>query len=249
MIVASDVTKRYEDDLLALDAISFKVNLGELYCLLGANGAGKTTIINLFLGFIQPTSGSLIINGIDVARNPLEAKRYVSYVSNDVQLYGNFTARQNLEFFTKLGGRRDLDKGDFYAILREVGLPEVSFDQKIKQFSKGMRQKVGMAIAIMRDTPAILLDEPASGLDPQATAEVIDIIDGLRGRGKAILMATQDIFRVKEIADRIGIMKRGRKVLERTRDELEYEDLQALYLDYMRSGYRADGETRLGSHG
>jgi ABC-2 type transport system ATP-binding protein len=247
MILASDLTKRYEDGLLALDAISLKVNSGELYCLLGANGAGKTTAINLFMGFIQPTSGSVIINGTDVVKNPMEAKRFVSYVSDDVQLYGNFTARQNVEFFTRLGGRRELTRDYIYSILREVGLPESSFEQKMKHFSQGMRQKVGIAIAIMRETPAILLDEPTFGLDPQASAEVMDIVDGLRTRGKAILMATQDIFRVKEIADRIGILKKGRKVLERTRDELEYEDLQALYLDYMRGGFRASRDARVGS--
>ena len=166
MIEAIDLTKRYEDGVLALDALNLKVNVGEIYCLLGANGAGKTTTINLFLDFIVPTAGQALLNNVNVAKTPLEAKRYVAYVSENVMLYGNFTARQNLDFFARLGGKHDLKKDDYYMVLREVGLQEKAFEQRVKTFSKGMRQKVGIAIAIIKDAPAILLDEPTSGLDP-----------------------------------------------------------------------------------
>ncbi|HWC77784.1 MAG TPA: ABC transporter ATP-binding protein [Blastocatellia bacterium] len=236
MIEATDLTKRYEDGLLALDALSLKIEPGEIYFLLGANGAGKTTTINIFLNFVFPTSGHAAIAGIDVSKNPLEAKQYVSYVSENVMLYGNFTARQNLDFFARLGGNRGLKRDDYYGVLREVGLQEKAFEQKVKEFSKGMRQKVGIAIAILKDAPAILLDEPTSGLDPKAGAELMETLGELRQRGKAILMSTHDIFRAKGLADRIGIMKEGRLVMQRTREELEHEDLQALYLDYMRGG-------------
>ncbi|HZS43645.1 MAG TPA: ABC transporter ATP-binding protein [Blastocatellia bacterium] len=245
MIEAIDLTKRYEDGVLALDALNLKVDVGEIYCLLGANGAGKTTTINLFLDFIQPTSGRALLNGIEVEKTPLEAKKYVSYVSENVMLYGNFTARQNLDFFARLGGKRNLTKENYYMALREVGLQEKAFEQKVKTFSKGMRQKVGIAISIIKDAPAILLDEPTSGLDPKAGAEFQEILGELRRRGKAILMSTHDIFRAKEIADRIGIMKEGRLVMQRTREELKHEDLEALYLDYMRGGYQSDSEDRI----
>lgn len=237
MIETINLTKRYEDGLLALDALNLKVEPGNIYCVLGANGAGKTTTINLLLNFIEPTSGQALINGVDVAKQPLEAKQHVSYVSENVMLYGNFTARQNLDFFAKLGGKRNLKKDDYHQVLREVGLQEKAFGQKVKEFSKGMRQKVGIAIAIIKDTPAILLDEPTSGLDPKAGAELMGILNQLRDRGKAVLMSTHDIFRVKELADRVGIMKEGRKVIERSRAELEHEDLESLYLDYMRGDY------------
>jgi ABC-2 type transport system ATP-binding protein len=240
MIEAIDLTKRYDETQLALDALNLKVSPGEIYFLLGANGAGKTTVINIFLNFIEPTSGRAFINEIDVTKKPLEAKKYIAYVSEDLMLYGNFTARQNLDFFAKLGGRQGMKKDDCYQVLREVGLEEKAFEQKLKEFSKGMRQKVGLAIAIVKDAPAILLDELTSGLDPKVGAELMETLDQLRARGKAILVATHDIFRAKEIADRIGIMKEGRKVMERTREELEQEDLQTLYLDYMRGGYRPD---------
>jgi ABC-2 type transport system ATP-binding protein len=150
-------------------------------------------------------------------------------------LYGNFTARQNLDFFAKLGGRSALSKDDYYRAMRRVSLQEKAFDQRVKNFSKGMRQKLGIAIAIVKDAPAVLLDEPTSGLDPKAAAEFLDIMAELRTEGKAVLMSTHDIFRAKEIGDRVGIMREGRLVMERTRDELRNEDLNRLYIDYMES--------------
>jgi ABC-2 type transport system ATP-binding protein len=233
MLQAIDLTKRYEDGLLALDHLSLDVKEGEIFCLLGANGAGKTTTINLFLNFIDPTDGTAQINGIDVTKDPLEAKKYVSYVSENVMLYGNFTARQNLDFFAKLGGKTELTKDDYYMEMRKVGLQEEAFEMKLKNFSKGMRQKLGITIAIIKDAPNILLDEPTSGLDPKAAAEFVKILKGLRDQGKAILMCTHDIFRAKAIADRVGIMKEGRLVMLRDREEFLEEDLEKIYLDYM----------------
>jgi ABC-2 type transport system ATP-binding protein len=236
MLQAINLTKRYEDGLLALDSLNFHIKPGEVYCLLGANGAGKTTTINLFLNFIDPTSGEALINGIDCARRPLDAKKYVSFVSENVMLYGNFTARQNLDFFARLAGRRDMGREDYYMVMRRVGLPEKAFEQRLKEFSKGMRQKLGIAIALVKNAPAILLDEPTSGLDPKAAAEFTQLLKALKSQGKAVLMSTHDIFRTKEIADRVGILKEGRLVLERTREELMLEDLERLYLDYMQAG-------------
>ncbi len=235
MIEAIDLSKRYEDGLLALDKLNMNVEPGEIFCLLGANGAGKTTTINLFLNFIEPTEGTAKINDVDVTKDPLEAKKYVSYVSENVMLYGNFTARQNLEFFTKLGGRKDMKKDDYYAVMRRVGLEERAFEQRLKVFSKGMRQKLGIAIAITKNAPAVLLDEPTAGLDPKAGSEFMGLLRSLREEGKSILMSTHDIFRAKEVADRVAIMKEGKLVMSRTAEELEREDLEKLYLDYMRN--------------
>jgi ABC-2 type transport system ATP-binding protein len=235
ILKADDLSKRYEDGVLALDHLNLEVRAGEVYCLLGANGAGKTTTINLFLNFIPPTTGTCYINGIDVTKDPLEAKKYVAFVSENVMLYGNFTARQNLEFFAKLGGKTNLGKDAYYQVMRRVSLQEKAFEQRVKTFSKGMRQKLGISIAIIKDAPAILLDEPTSGLDPKAAEEFLEILHELKSEGKAILMSTHDIFRAKEIGDRVGIMKEGRLVLERTREELQFEDLVKIYIDYMKS--------------
>ncbi len=233
MLEAKDLTKRYEDGVLALDHLNLTVNDGEVFCLLGANGAGKTTAINLFFDFISASSGQALIDGIDVAEKPLDAKRRASYVSENVMLYGNFTARQNLDFFARLGGRDDCSKEDYYMVLRRVGLQEKAFEQRVKNFSKGMRQKLGIAIAIIKGAPNVLLDEPTSGLDPKAAADFMELLHELRGEAKAVLMCTHDIFRAKAHADRVGIMKEGRLVMVRTREELQGEDLEKLYLEYM----------------
>lgn len=233
MLQTIELSKRYEDGNLALDTLNLEVKPGEIFCLLGANGAGKTTAINLFLNFIEPTYGQALINGIDVTKEPLETKKYVSYVSENVMLYGNFTARQNLDFFAKLGGKKNLSKTDYYNLFRSIGLQEDAFERKLKKFSKGMRQKVGLAIAMVKDADNILLDEPTSGLDPKAAAEFMSILKKIRNEGKSILMCTHDIFRAKEIADKVGIMKEGCLVMLRTQKQLEKDDLEKIYLDYM----------------
>lgn len=233
LLEAFDLTKRYEDGVLALDHISLKVHPGEIYTMLGANGAGKTTTINLFLNFIDPTEGEARIAGSVTHRYPLEAKKKVAYVSENVMLYPSFTAMQNLDFFAKLGGRYDYKPEDYGEVLNRVGLDSEWHHKKLKSFSKGMRQKCGIAIAILKDAPTILLDEPTSGLDPKAGHEFIHLLQSLRDEGKAILMSTHDIFRAKAVADVVGIMDKGKLVVQRTRGELEHENLEQLYLKYM----------------
>ncbi|MEW6754746.1 MAG: ABC transporter ATP-binding protein [Candidatus Latescibacterota bacterium] len=235
MLSAIGLTKRYEDGVLALDNLNLTVEAGEIFCLLGANGAGKTTTINLMLDFIPPTEGTVVVNGVSVQENSYEARKHVSYLSENVMLYGNFTARQNLDYFTRLGGKRDVARREYHACLRRVGLPERAFEQRVKEFSKGMRQRVGIAIVIMKDAPVVIMDEPTSGLDPRGAADFVALLKELREAGKAIFTSTHDIFRASEYADRVGIMKEGRLVLVRTREELEHEDLEALYLHYMRA--------------
>lgn len=233
MIQAIDLTKRYEDGLLALDHLNMDIKPGQIYCLLGANGAGKTTVVNLFFNFIEPTSGIARINGYDCAREPLRAKKHVAYIPENVMLYGNFTARQNLDFFARLAERESLKKENYHMVMRQVGLPEWSFVKQVKTFSKGMRQKLGIAIAILKQAPALILDEPTSGLDPKAASDFVELLFKLRAEGKAILMSTHDIFRAKEIADVVGIMKEGILITEQTREDIERDDLEKLYLRYM----------------
>lgn len=233
MFEARDLTKRYEDGTLALDRVSFSVARGELYAMLGGNGAGKTTAINIFLNFIEPTEGEARVDGIVTHRDPLEAKRRIAFVSENVMLYPNFTAIQNLEYFARLSGRKEIRREECHEVLRRVGLQEEAHHKRLRGFSKGMRQKCGIAIAILKDAPGILLDEPTSGLDPQAGYEFVRLLASLRDEGKAILMSTHDIFRAKEIADVVGIMSRGHLVMQRPASELVREDLEQLYLQHM----------------
>ncbi|MCK5147513.1 ABC transporter ATP-binding protein [bacterium] len=233
MLEAENLSMRYEDGNLALDHVNFKVGPGEIFVLLGANGAGKTTTINLFLNFIEPTDGQALIDGIPTHKDPLAAKRKVAYVSENVMLYPHFTAIQNADYFARIGGQNHYTENDYRDVLRRVGLEDEAHHRKLKTFSKGMRQKCGIAIAILKNAPAILLDEPTSGLDPKAGHEFINLLHSLRDEGKAILMSTHDIFRAKTIADEVGIMNKGILVMKRTREELANENLEKLYIDYM----------------
>jgi ABC-2 type transport system ATP-binding protein len=232
MLEIIDMSKHY-DEVRAVNHLNLTIQPGEIFTMLGANGAGKTTTLMVSLGFTEPTAGTVKICGIDVTKDPLEAKKHVAYVSENVMLYGNFTARQNLDFFAKLGGRKNATDQDYNQVMERVGLQPDAFSRRVKGFSKGMRQKLGIAIAIMKDAQVILLDEPTSGLDPKSGAEFLQLLAELRGEGKAIWMTTHDIFRAKEIADRIGIMVEGNLVKTFTREELEREDLERIYVEYV----------------
>ena len=241
MLETRDLTKVYDNTIRAVNELNLKIGSGEIYVILGANGAGKSTTISMLLNFIDPTSGTALVNDIEIPKFPLEAKKHLAYVSENVELYRNFTARQNLEFFTKLGGKKRVTRDELDATLARVGLPEESFKRRVKTFSKGMRQRLGIAIAIMKGADAVLLDEPTSGLDPKGGADFLNLLRELRGEGKAIFMSTHDIFRAKEIADRIGILVQGNLVRELSRHEIEAEDLEALYLRYV-AGYESEEE-------
>jgi ABC-2 type transport system ATP-binding protein len=238
LLEAMDLTKKYDDGVLALDHVSFGVKAGQIFSMLGANGAGKTTTINLFLNLIEPTEGEARINGFVTHTHPLEAKKHVAFVSENVMLYGNFTAMQNLDFFARIGGKTNYTREQYRETLLRVGLAEEAHDKRVKEFSKGMRQKSGIAIAILKDAPAILLDEPTSGLDPKAGYDFIRLLETLRDEGKAILMSTHDIFRAKEISDTIAIMNDGRLLMQQPAASLAGKDLEDIYMQYM-AGHNA----------
>jgi ABC-2 type transport system ATP-binding protein len=233
LLEADGLTKRYDDGVLALDHVSFSVAPGQIYTMLGGNGAGKTTTINLFLNFIEPTEGEARINGIPTHREPLRAKEHVAFVSENVMLYPNFSALQNLDYFAQLGGRKNTGPDEYRAVLSRVGLDPSAHHKKLRTFSKGMRQKCGIAIAILKNAPVILLDEPTSGLDPQAGFEFMNLLRSLRDEGKSILMSTHDIFRAKESSDIVGFMSHGKLVMQKSSAELAGHDLEQLYLKYI----------------
>jgi ABC-2 type transport system ATP-binding protein len=231
VLEAVNLTKRYNSHV-ALDQLTLTIAPGEVFCLLGANGAGKTTTINLFLNFTAPSAGTARINGLDVVQQPLETKRYVAYIPEQVMLYPNLTGLENLEYFSALAGH-DYPRDTLVALFRQVGLASGTEDQRVGTYSKGMRQKVGIAIAMAKQAKALLLDEPTSGLDPKAANEFSALLEGLSADGVAVLMATHDLFRAKESGSRVGIMKHGRLVATMNTSEIGHADLERLYLEHM----------------
>jgi ABC-2 type transport system ATP-binding protein len=231
MLEAIGLTKSY-GGYLALDDLNLTVHPGDVFCLLGANGAGKTTTINLFLNFVQPSSGTARINQIDVNQHPLQTKKYLAYIPEQVTLYKNLTGLENLEYFTSLA-REEYDEAQLVDFLIEAGLPTEAIRKRVGVYSKGMRQKVGIAIAIAKRAKVLLLDEPTSGLDPKAANEFSELLRRLSANKAAILMATHDLFRAKETGTRVGMMKRGRLVAELRTEEIGHADLERLYLEHM----------------
>jgi ABC-2 type transport system ATP-binding protein len=239
MIEAIDLSKRYSSGKLALDALNLRVEPGEIYCLLGPKGAGKTTVINLFLGLVEPTAGRALIGGTDVVHAAQAARRQVAFLAEGTSFYDRLTLRQNLEFFARLAGRSRAVREESEMILREVGLPEASFDQKLTELGPGAIRKLGLAVTMAKDAPALLLDEPLSGVDPKSAAELVEILERLRDQGKALLVTLQELFWVRQLADRAGFLHEGRQVLVRSREELRHTDLEFLYLNYTRGGLTA----------
>lgn len=234
MIELHQLSKRYSDGTVGLHSLDLRVAAGELYALLGANGAGKSTAIHLLLGLIAPSSGTAAIAGHDIARQPVAARRSLGYIPEQVALYDDLDARHNVRYLARLaGGNPSLT--ECAGALIDVGFPADALRRPARLLSKGMRQKAAIASVVMKRATVLLLDEPTSGLDPKAANELLDLLAMLRGRGCAILMATHDLLRMNALADRVGIMQRGRLVFERSRDELADADLLAIYLDFMTS--------------
>jgi ABC-2 type transport system ATP-binding protein len=227
------LTKRY-GDVLALDQLDLAIHGGEVFCLLGANGAGKTTTINLFLNFTPPSDGHALINGLDVVAHPLETKRFVAYIPEQVMLYRNLSGLENLDYFASLATGRRYARDELLTYLTQAGFPVDAAPRRVSGYSKGMRQKVGVAIALAKNAKALLLDEPTSGLDPKAANEFSELLGMMRERGAAILMATHDLFRAKESGTRVGIMKHGRLVHTLDTNDIGHADLERLYLQHMR---------------
>ena len=229
VLQAKNLSKVYNGNIALLN-LNLSIDEGEIFCLLGQNGAGKTTTINLFLGFIDSTSGSAIINNEEVKSNETATKRDVAYIPEIVQLYGNLTGIENLDFFSRLAGfkYRKEELSDFLTI---ANLQYDAHDKRLSTYSKGMRQKVGIAIAIAKNAKVILMDEPTSGLDPKATEEFTTICKELAADGKTILMTTHDIFNAVNVGTKIGIMRQGELVQTINTRDITANELQKLYLE------------------
>ncbi|ALU44946.1 ABC transporter ATP-binding protein [Pseudoalteromonas rubra] len=226
MLEAIQLTKSFADKQV-ISELSFKVEQGEIMCLLGANGAGKSTTLNIFLNFLQPDSGQALIDSVDVHQGP-SCKDKLVYLPEQVNLYQEFNAIDNLKYLASLSGL-SVSESQIHAALDETGLEQNARKQSLKNYSKGMRQKVGIAFAIMRQAKVLLLDEPTSGLDPSATLEFIRIIERLAKKGAAILMVTHDFYCAHTLADKIGIMDKGKLLTLLDNNKLPLSSLETTY--------------------
>ena len=234
MIRTVNLTKKY-GDMYAIRGIDLDLTKGDLFGFIGPNGAGKTTTLNIFLGFVRATSGIARIDDIDVGQNPTATRKRIAYIPETVTLYGALSGLENLDYFSKLSGIRHSAQS-LRAFLEQAGLAAEAHDRPLQGYSKGMRQKVGIAIALARDAKVLLLDEPTSGLDPKASNEFSQLILAMAERGSAILMATHDLFRARETGTRIGIMRDGSLRKEFTAIEIGHSDLEHEYLKTMQEG-------------
>ncbi|PIF46241.1 ABC-2 type transport system ATP-binding protein [Chryseobacterium sp. 52] len=229
ILQAIELSKQY-NHVTALSGLNISVQKGEIFCLLGQNGAGKTTTINIFLGFLQASSGQALINGVPVEINGETTKKYTAYIPEVVQLYPHLTGIENLDFFSQMAGFR-YSKEELGLFLENTSLQQAAHHKKLSAYSKGMRQKVAIAIAVAKNADLILMDEPTSGLDPKATAEFTRICKGLAEQGKTIMMATHDIFNAVNVGTRIGIMKEGSLVHTLDAKSVTADELQKIYLE------------------
>ncbi len=194
-----------------LNNVSFTVLPGEVYALLGGNGAGKSTTLLTFLGFLRPSGGEVLVAGQSVASNVEAARAQIAYLPEAASLYGHLDAYENLGYFLDLAGRK-VTRAAVDAALDQVALPGEARSRRMQSYSKGMRQKTAIALALLRDTPILLLDEPTSGLDPVAIDEFHDMVKALAAAGRTVLMVTHDVYGACQVADRVGLLRGGQLV-------------------------------------
>jgi ABC-2 type transport system ATP-binding protein len=212
VIVTRGLTKRY-GRVVAVEDLNLEVEEGEVFGLLGPNGSGKTTTILMLLGLTEPSSGEARVLGLDPMREPLKVKAKVGYLPDQVGFYGELTAWENLRYTTRLLGLPEAEaKARIEEVLRRMGLWEVK-DRRVSAFSRGMRQRLGLAEVLLKRPKVAILDEPTLGLDPEAAREFLDLIKGLKAEGITVLLSSHLLHQVQEICDRVGLFHKGRLAL------------------------------------
>jgi ABC-2 type transport system ATP-binding protein len=226
VIAARGLTKRYEDTVV-VDALDFDIYKGETFGLLGPNGAGKTTTILMMLGLTDVSAGEVRVAGYDPVRQPLEVKRRVGYLPDQVGFYDQMTAVENLAYTGRLMGfPREVREKRIAAALARVRLADVA-DRRVAIFSRGMRQRLGLAELIMKGAEIAILDEPTSGLDPQSTHEFLDMIRDLKREGVTVLITSHLLDQVQKLCDRVALFSAGHILIMGTVPELSRQVLGA----------------------
>jgi len=242
VIQTENLTRRYGRQV-AVDGLTIEINEGEIFGFLGPNGAGKTTTILMLLGLTEPTSGRARVLGVDPARDPLQIKRQVGYLPENVGFYDDMTGRENLRFMARLN-RLPEDKAGakIEEALAAVGLNGEG-DKLVGAYSRGMRQRLGIAELLIKDPKLLILDEPTLGLDPDGTVKMLDLIKSLSsGRRITVMLCSHQLEQVQRICTRVGIMIKGKLVALGTIEELAQrklgsatgQNLEEIYMRYFK---------------
>ncbi|HEX9901069.1 MAG TPA: ABC transporter ATP-binding protein [Candidatus Methylomirabilis sp.] len=248
IIDTHELTKRYGSQI-AVNRLNLQVGRGEIFGFLGPNGAGKTTTFLMLLGLSEPTAGSARVCGFDPTREPLQVKRVVGYLPENVGFYDDMTAIQNLRYVARLNGIQDGTlAGKIEEALDRVGLLAEGM-KRVGAYSRGMRQRLGIAEVLLKDPQVVFLDEPTMGLDPDGTQKMLEMIRGLsRERGITVFFSSHQLDQVQRISDRVGIMLQGSLVGIGPMDELAKRKLgvdqaqytlEEIYMRYFREGVPA----------
>jgi ABC-2 type transport system ATP-binding protein len=224
VVETRDLTKRY-DGTTVVDRLNLHVAENEVFGLLGPNGAGKTTTILMLLGLTEPASGSAHIFGFNSTREPLKVKRLTGYLPERLGFYDGLTARENLRFITWLNNMADDEANpQIDQVLKAVGLAEVA-DTAVGKFSRGMKQRLGVADVLVKKPKLAILDEPTAGLDPEGISQILDLIAGLPKMGTTVIMCSHRLYEVQRICQSIAILAGGKLVVEGALDVLSRQAL------------------------
>jgi len=219
IVETEDLTKNYNGTTV-VDQLNFRVNENEVFGLLGPNGAGKTTTILMLMGLTEPTSGVAKVCGFNSTREPLQVKRLVGYMPERVGFYENMTARENLQFIARLNNIKDADSHEqIEQLLKTVGLADV-IDKPVGTFSRGMKQRVGIADTLIKKPKLAIFDEPTAGLDPEGINQILEMIAGLPKMGTSVIMSSHRLYEVQRICHGVGILAKGEMVVQGSLDQL-----------------------------
>jgi ABC-2 type transport system ATP-binding protein len=237
VIEAKGLTKKYGNDTVVKD-LDLRIEQGEIFGFLGPNGAGKTTTLLMFLGLTLPSSGSVRVLGQDPIQEPLKVKSQVGYLAENMGFYGELTARENLSFVCELNRLTDYHS-KVEEVLTLVGLGDVA-DKLVGEYSRGMRQRLGLSEVLVKDPKVIFLDEPTLGLDPDGINTMLELITRLPSeRGLTVILSSHLLHLVARVANRVGILKKGELLAEGSIEDLAKKtgldsDLEKIYTYYFR---------------
>ena len=222
IVETKELTKTY-NGFTAVDGLNLRIEEGEIFGFLGPNGAGKTTTILMLLGLTEPSSGTAQVCSYNPTREPLKVKRIVGYLPETLGFYEDLTARQNLRYTAELNGLpKEMAEERIAELLNAVGLSEVA-DQEVGKFSRGMRQRLGIADIWVKEPKLVFLDEPTSGIDPEGIDDILDLITSMAKKDITVIFCSHQLHLVQRICTRVGILAKGHLVVEGPIDRLGRE--------------------------